>query len=40
MKALLPDNDSGGLVRHLPQEQEVNELDAAMQAAGVKRMGG
>lgn len=36
MKAQLPDNESGGLVRHLPQEQGINELDAAMQAAGIK----
>ena len=33
IKAQLADNDSGGLVRQLPQEQTVNELDAAMKLA-------
>lgn len=33
MTAMLPDNDNGGLIRHLPQEQQVNELDAQMKKA-------
>jgi len=33
IKSQLPDNDNGGLVRHLPQEQQVNELDAMMKQA-------
>ena len=38
MKALLPDNDNGGLQRHAPQEQEENSLDEMMKAS--LRIGG
>lgn len=33
IKASLPDNSQGGLVRQIPQSQEPNELDKYMQAA-------
>ena len=36
IKSQLPDNDSGGLIRQLPQEQSQNELDMYMQASGIK----
>lgn len=37
MKSMLPDNSQGGMVRQMPQEQNVNELDAAMKyALGIK----
>lgn len=37
MKSMLPDNSQGGLIRQMPQEQNVNELDAAMKyALGIK----
>jgi len=36
IKSQLPDNGEGGLVRHLPQDMQPNELDMAMQAAGIK----
>jgi hypothetical protein len=37
IKASLPDNSGSGTQRQFPQNQDVSELDAAMQAAGVKR---
>ena len=33
IKAGLPDNSTGGLVRQLPQTQEPNELDKMMRAS-------
>lgn len=39
IKASLPDNSQGGLVRQIAQPQEVNELDASMRAA-LKGFGG
>jgi len=39
IKAGLPDNSQGGLVRQIPQSQEPNELDQRMQAA-LKGYGG
>lgn len=39
IKASLPDNSQGGLVRQIAQPQEVNELDANMRAA-LKGFGG
>jgi histidinol phosphatase-like enzyme len=38
MKALLPDNQEGGLTRQMPQSQEGNELDEYMKAS--LRVGG
>jgi hypothetical protein len=37
IKAQLPDNSQGGLVRQLPQGQEPNELDQHMRMAGIVR---
>lgn len=37
IKSFLPDNSGSGIQRQFPQSQEPSELDAAMQAAGVKR---
>lgn len=37
IKASLPDNSQGGLVRQLPHTQELSELDKQMQASGVLR---
>lgn len=39
IKAQLPDNSQGGLIRQIPQSQEPNELDQRMQAA-LKGYGG
>lgn len=36
IKSQLPDNDSGGLVRQLPQDQQLSPLDQEMQRAGIK----
>lgn len=37
IKSLLPDNSNGGIVRHLPNQQQASELDTYMAAAGIKR---
>jgi len=41
IKSRLPDNrvtdSNGGIVRQLPQDQQMSELDTYMQAAGIKR---
>lgn len=39
IKAMLPDNSTGGLVRHMPPTQEPNELDTMMRAS-LKGYGG
>lgn len=39
IKATLPDNSQGGLIRQIPQTQEPNELEASMRAA-LKGFGG
>lgn len=36
IKSQLPDNDNGGLIRHLPQDQQLSALDQEMQRAGIK----
>jgi hypothetical protein len=40
IKSQLPDNDTGGLIRHLSTEVQTSELDQQMQQAGIGRMVG